>query len=99
MTNGISTPELELVEVPAEPTSEAPGTVDVSVVIPVLNEEGSIAELSRQLVEVLDGTGRSFEIVYVDDGSRDRTVAEVRQAHQRDDVDIINRFKLRQRFQ
>ena len=83
MTNGITTPDLELFET-AEPADEALETLDVSVVIPVLNEEGSVAELSRQLVEVLESTGRSFEIVYVDDGSRDGTVEQVRLAHRSD---------------
>ena len=45
----------------------------LSVVIPVYEEEGSVGELARRLVDVLDRTGRSFEIIFVDDGSTDRT--------------------------
>jgi glycosyltransferase involved in cell wall biosynthesis len=44
---------------------------DVSVVVPVFDEEGSLRELHRRLSEVLGALGRSYEIVYVDDGSRD----------------------------
>ncbi|MBN1297194.1 glycosyltransferase [bacterium] len=47
---------------------------DVSIVIPLFNEEASVPELHRRLVETLDATGRSYELVYVDDGSRDRTL-------------------------
>jgi glycosyltransferase involved in cell wall biosynthesis len=84
VTNGIQAPELEVVEQPMPtPTGEVE-PVEISVVIPVLNEGGSIAELSRRLIGVLDETGRPFEIVYVDDGSSDETVDEVRQAHERD---------------
>jgi glycosyltransferase involved in cell wall biosynthesis len=52
----------------------------VSVVIPLYNEAESLRELHRELVGVLDGLGRPWEILYLDDGSRDgsdRIVAEL----------------------
>lgn len=64
--------------------SELPKALDVSIVIPVLNEEGAVEELSDKLVTVLGSTGRSFEIVFVDDGSKDGTAERVRDAHARD---------------
>src|SRR5947209_2113068 len=51
----------------------------VSVVIPVYNEEENLAELYRRLRVVLDGLGRPAEIILVDDGSRDRSVAMLRE--------------------
>ena len=48
-------------------------TLDLSVVIPVLNEEESVSVLHRELLEVLVPSGKSFEIIFVDDGSRDGT--------------------------
>lgn len=45
----------------------------LSVVLPVFNEEECLPELRRRLVSVLEATGRSWEIVFVDDGSRDRS--------------------------
>jgi glycosyltransferase involved in cell wall biosynthesis len=45
--------------------------IDLSVVIPVRNEAPSLVELHRELTETLDGTGRSYEIIIVDDGSTD----------------------------
>jgi polyisoprenyl-phosphate glycosyltransferase len=48
-------------------------SVELSVVLPVLNEEGNIAELHRRLMAVLPGVVESFEIIFVDDGSTDRT--------------------------
>src|SRR3989344_6162993 len=45
----------------------------LSLLIPVLNEEGVIEETTRALAPVLHGTGEPYEIVVIDDGSRDRT--------------------------
>lgn len=47
--------------------------VDVTVVIPAYNEERGLAESLEVVHEVLESTGRSFEIIVVDDGSADRT--------------------------
>lgn len=46
----------------------------LSVVVPLYNEEGNVKELHRRIVESLRKIGRSFEIVFVDDGSRDKTL-------------------------
>jgi len=54
--------------------------LDISVVVPVLDEEGSAGELARRLLEVLERTGRSFEIIFIDDGSTDRTLEILREA-------------------
>ncbi len=58
--------------------------VDVSVIVPVLDEEGSVGELAARVAGVLDRTGHSFEIVFVDDGSIDATAQRVREARERD---------------
>src|SRR5436309_8319042 len=46
----------------------------VSVVIPAYNEEGGLGDVVRALRERMESSGRSFEIIVVDDGSRDRTL-------------------------
>jgi len=43
----------------------------LSVVIPAYNEAESLPELHRELVAALDALGHAWEIIYVDDGSRD----------------------------
>ena len=48
-----------------------PGQVELSAVVPIYNEEAGIAELHRRLRGVLAGLGASFEMVLVNDGSRD----------------------------
>ncbi len=50
--------------------------IDISVVVPVYNEEESLPELVSQLVKAMRPTGESFELVLVNDGSIDRS-AEV----------------------
>ena len=52
----------------------------LSVVIPAFNEESRIRSSLERMRTYLDGTGRSWEIVVVDDGSSDRTAALVEQA-------------------
>jgi polyisoprenyl-phosphate glycosyltransferase len=44
---------------------------ELSVVLPVFNEIESLDELRARLLSVLEPCGRSFEVVFVDDGSRD----------------------------
>ena len=54
--------------------------VDISVVIPILDEEPSINRLTESLHEVLGKFGRSYEILFVDDGSTDESFDRVREA-------------------
>jgi len=46
----------------------------VSVVVPVYNEEANLPRLLPRLVPVLEGLGRPWEVVFVDDGSRDSSL-------------------------
>ena len=46
----------------------------VSVIVPVYNNADSLVELNRRLIATLTGTGAPFEIIYVDDGSRDSSL-------------------------
>ena len=66
---------------PADPDASAPS---ISVVIPLYNEAGNIRELYRRAVESLDDAGRSFELIFVDDGSTDATFAELERIHDAD---------------
>jgi undecaprenyl-phosphate 4-deoxy-4-formamido-L-arabinose transferase len=46
-----------------------------SVVVPVYNEEGNLPELLSRLAAVMDASGEPYELVFVDDGSRDGSLA------------------------
>lgn len=48
--------------------------IDISVVVPLYNEEGNVLELHKKILESLQKLGKSFEIIFVDDGSKDKTV-------------------------
>jgi undecaprenyl-phosphate 4-deoxy-4-formamido-L-arabinose transferase len=48
---------------------------ELSVVIPVYNEESSLAGLFERLYPALDALATTYEIIYIDDGSRDRSAA------------------------
>src|ERR1051326_8263281 len=50
-------------------------TPDLSVVFPVYNEEENIPILLDEIAKALDGKGWTYEIVAVDDGSRDRSLS------------------------
>jgi dolichol-phosphate mannosyltransferase len=56
-----------------------------SFVIPLYNEEDSIAELYRQLVLLLNGLEAEAELILVDDGSRDRSLEMLRSLQAQDD--------------
>lgn len=49
------------------------GAPDVSVVLPVYDEEGNLEELHRRLTDALCRMGVTYELVFVDDGSQDRS--------------------------
>jgi undecaprenyl-phosphate 4-deoxy-4-formamido-L-arabinose transferase len=49
----------------------------VSLVVPVFNEEGTLEEVYRRASTVLEGLGKPFEVIVVDDGSHDGTWAVV----------------------
>ena len=51
--------------------------IGLTALIPVYNEAESLAELHAQLVAALEGLGRSWEILYLDDGSRDGSDAAI----------------------
>jgi glycosyltransferase involved in cell wall biosynthesis len=61
--------------------TEKPWTLGISVVVPVFNEEGSVGELARRLVSVLGSMGTTWEVIFVDDGSRDRTAEILREVN------------------
>ncbi len=68
----------------------------ISVVVPVLNEHGSLPQLYDELVDVLDGLGLDYEILFVDDGSTDGSTELCREYVERDPRVVL--VELRRRF-
>jgi dolichol-phosphate mannosyltransferase len=56
----------------------------ISVVVPLFNEEGNIVALYNELVSVLVRLGKTYEILFVDDGSRDRSFELVKKINATD---------------
>ncbi len=77
---------------PATQTPEA-STPAISVVIPLYNEEESIPHLYEALTEALDAYGRPYEVIIVDDGSKDRSFALLRDLAARDDRFTVIRLR------
>jgi undecaprenyl-phosphate 4-deoxy-4-formamido-L-arabinose transferase len=57
--------------------------MNLSVVIPVYNEEAGLPVLFARLYPALDKLGVTYEVIFVNDGSRDRSVAVLREQFQR----------------
>jgi len=60
---------------PLSPPLPVSSLVQVSVVIPIYNEEANVAELVARVGAAMRRTGKSFELICVDDGSRDGSAA------------------------
>ena len=57
---------------------------ELSVVAPIFNEADNLRPLLDRLVPALESCARSFEIIFVDDGSTDQTLEILRKAHDAD---------------
>lgn len=66
---------------------------ELSVVIPVYNEEATLDALFARLYPALDALGRSYEVIFINDGSSDRSAAMLSaQYHHRPDVTRVILF-------
>ncbi len=92
MTHDTGATERQPLPLAREPRP-APAPPEISVVVPVLDEADAVAELGHRVAEVLDGLERPWELIFVDDGSRDGTADEVRCLHERDARVKLIRFR------
>jgi len=65
----------------------------VSIVVPVFEEEKNVTLLYRAIKEVMDGTGREYEMVFVDDGSKDKTFSVLEEIQKKDDKVVVVSFR------
>ena len=65
----------------------------LSIILPIFNEEESLPHLLKELVPALEATGRTFEIICVDDGSGDNSFAELKKLRGQDERVRIVRFR------
>ncbi len=65
----------------------------ISVVIPVYNEEESIEALYKELKSVLDNIKKTYEIIFVDDGSTDKSFEILEKLHNKDKKVKVIKFR------
>lgn len=70
---------------------------EISVVVTLYNEDGTVAEVVRRTVDTLGALGRDWELILVDDGSTDATWAAVEEAHAAD-AQRIRGIRLKRNF-
>lgn len=70
--------------------------VEISVVVPVFDEVESLPALHRELTDALERLGRSYELLFVDDGSRDGSFETLEKLHGSDDR--VRVIQLRRNF-
>src|SRR3954466_1358433 len=66
---------------------------EISVVVPMRNESPNVEQLYREVTASLSQFGRSYEIVAIDDGSRDETFAKLAELQQKDPHLRVIRFR------
>ena len=66
---------------------------DVSVLVPVLNEEGTVEELASRVAQELSGRRLHYEIIFIDDGSTDGTVPRILSVRQQNPEVKLVRFR------
>lgn len=57
---------------------------DISIIVPVFNEEANVLPLAKELSNVMNGLAQSYELVFVDDCSTDQTWQRINEATERD---------------
>jgi len=67
--------------------------VDLSIIVPLYNEEENAGPLYRAIVGALDPLGMSYEVLFVEDGSRDGTFEKARQLAENDRRLRVIRFR------
>ncbi len=91
----------EMISAVAEPESSLATSsaqeVALSVVVPVMNEEQNVRPLYEKLAAQLDALGQSYEVIFVDDGSTDKTFTELQKLHI-DHPGIVRVIRFRRNF-
>ena len=67
--------------------------LDLSLVIPVYNEEENLRPLAEEIRAALDGTGLDYEAIFIDDGSKDRSFTVLAELAAEDDRIVAIRFR------
>ena len=67
--------------------------IEISLVVPLYNEEENIKLLHTKISDVLNGLGKAYEIIFIDDGSNDRTFELLKEIHDENQNVRIIKFR------
>src|SRR5208283_4348855 len=67
--------------------------VSYSVVVPLYNEQESVSQLYVKIIDAMDALGEPFEIVFVDDGSKDGTFRQLSEISKADERVVVVRLR------
>lgn len=81
------------ISLPASATQK----LDISIVVPAMNEEQNVRLLFDALSQQMNGLGKSYEIIFIDDGSTDNTFEVLKQLHA-DNPGIVRVIRFRRNF-
>ena len=73
------------------------GNMDVSVVVPLYNEEESLSELYAWIARVMDENRLSYEVIFVDDGSTDASWSVVRRL-EKENAGVVRGIRFRRNY-
>ena len=86
-----------MAKTPKSPQKVAPksasSTPYVSIIVPLLDEEGSLRELYTQILTATDPLSKPIEIIFVDDGSTDTSFTILEELHAHDHRVKVIRFR------
>ncbi|HTI13837.1 MAG TPA: glycosyltransferase family 2 protein [Dictyobacter sp.] len=85
---------LQVKDTPVEIPETASRKVDISIVIPAMNEQESLPILYERIAAQLQQLGKKFEIIFIDDGSTDNTFGVMKKLHlEYPDIVRVVRFR------
>jgi len=69
------------------------GKMDISIIIPAYNEEGNVVIIYEQISSVMNQLNKSYEIIFIDDGSTDKTFENLKRIKEKDAIVKIIKFR------
>ncbi len=85
--------DIEVTRSSTEGYSDASDVPELSVVIPINNEERNLPALHEEITDALQAYGRSYEILFIDDGSTDKSYEVMSALHDDDPRVRVIRFR------
>ena len=71
--------------------------MDISVIVPLYNEEESLPELYAWIQRVMKANGFTYEVIFVNDGSKDKSWDVIEDLH-RKDAEHVHAIKFRRNY-